>query len=397
MKSNNPNYPEKKDSTKKLLGKKCKKTNNNNISQFISNPLINHMNSNSIFIYDKNDYIKYFLSLINKNCLKCNNDEISFLKNVIRNNRIILESKNTSNLILVDNDIFEKINNYFVKNEINSDLGIYLKEKLLESDNRGNLSCRKLANLYFIDKGIKISKSTVNNVLRKELNYHYLKTCCKSNFLKNESGVLFCFGFIKSFVRALKSGFEPIFIDESKIELVNNHFKCWRMVNETIHFGNTSKIKNNLLLAVGKDFVSHYSITTENTNSNNFLIFLKELSEKLLLNKDKNYVFIMDNLICHKNDEVIKYLVNSRLCTIFNAPYCSMFNAVELAFRAIKRKIYANLYNSIEDVKNEINNYLKNENISLTLVANYCETLEQYLLYLENNKSVNLNNFITIQ
>ena len=95
-----------------------------------------------------------------------------------------------SNLILVKNDIFEK-------NEINSDLGIYLKLKLLESDNSSNLSCRKLANLFFIEKRIKISKSTANNFQRKELNYHYLKTCCKSNFLKKNLVYYFTLDLLK--------------------------------------------------------------------------------------------------------------------------------------------------------------------------------------------------------
>lgn len=206
-----------------------------------------------------------------------------------------------------------------------------------------------------------MSKSTVNNVLRKELNFHYLKTCYKTNYLKKEPGILFSF----------ESNLKPIFIDESKIQIINNHFKCWRLITETIHFGDPSKKKNNLLLAVGKDFVLHYKITQENTNRQIFLEFLKEINKKILANKNKKYFLIMDNLVCHKNDEVIKFLVKSKLCIIFNAPYNSIFNAIELSFMGIKQKIYSNLYNTIEDVKVEIKNYLENKEISLTLLANY--------------------------
>ena len=47
----------------------------------------------------------------------------------------------------------------------------------------------------------------------------------------------------------------------------------------------------------------------------------------------------------------------------------------------------------MEQVKSDIDNYLRGKEINMTLLANYTETLEQYILYIENNKSINLNNF----
>ena len=35
-----------------------------------------------------------------------------------------------------------------------------------------------------------------------------------------------------------------------------------------------------------------------------------------------------------------------------------MFNSAELAFRAIKRKIYSNIYDTIEQVYSDLKNYL---------------------------------------
>ena len=82
-----------------------------------------------------------------------------------------------------------------------------------------------MANTYFLKTGIKIGKTTVNNILRNELGFHYLKSTYKSNFLRHDAGILYCLGFLKTFIRCIKLGFYPIFIDETKIELMNNHFK----------------------------------------------------------------------------------------------------------------------------------------------------------------------------
>ena len=191
----------------------------------------------------------------------------------------------------------------------------------------------------------------------------------------------------------MELGFYPIFLDESKIELVNNHYKCWRFYREEIYFDNPGKQKNNLILAVGINKIFHYSLRVENTNATIFLDFLKELVEIIKEDKEKKYVIIMDNLVCHKKKEVINFLVESKTNVIFNARYMSIFNCVELAFRAIKKQIYANIYNSIDEIKNDIIEYLNNDIIKKTLIGNFCETISQYISYSEKNSDVNLNNF----
>ena len=79
--------------------------------------------------------------------------------------------------------------------------------------------------------------------MKNQLGYHFLKKTLKTNFLKNDYGILYSLCFIKIFVRSIKLGFKPIFIDETKIEMKNKHFKIWRLRNEQIYFGNSSKEK----------------------------------------------------------------------------------------------------------------------------------------------------------
>lgn len=151
---------------------------------------------------------------------------------------------------------------------------------------------------YFNVTGIKIGKSTINNKLRKELEFHYLRTTLKKNSTIQESGKLSNFSFIKAFTRSLKLGFIPIFLDKSKIELQNNQKKIWRLAHENLCYGNSSKDKINLLLAVGKDRVYASKIIKENTNTSIFIEFLEILFKELL---------IMDNLSILKTDEVINF------------------------------------------------------------------------------------------
>ena len=187
-------------------------------------------------------------------------------------------------------------------------------------------------------------------------------------------------------------GFIPIFVDESKIELINNHSKVWRLKSEQIYYGKCLRQKRNLLLAVGTNKILKYKITEENTTSQVFLDFLKETINALCEEKSERYIIILDNHSSHKTEEVVELLKEKKICVVFNAPYMSVFNAIELAFRSIKKIIYSNLYDSIEDVCTDVNKILNSEKIKQTLIYNYRETIDQYLLFLDSHKEKNLNN-----
>lgn len=113
MDSCESNSPSKAYPKNTLIGKKTIKNKVNNINQFINNPLISHINKDSSFVFDQNDYLKYFKSLTNKNCLKCNQNEITLLKNLCLKNRTFIESKKALDVIYIEKDLFQKIKSYF--------------------------------------------------------------------------------------------------------------------------------------------------------------------------------------------------------------------------------------------------------------------------------------------
>lgn len=93
-----------------------------------------------------------------------------------------------------------------------------------------------------------------------------------------------------------------------------------------------------------KENVIYYKISRTNTNEETFLDFMTEfLNQSKKINISK-YIIVMDNLSCHKTQKIINFFISNRINVIFNIPYMSQFNCVELAFRSIKQELYSNLY-----------------------------------------------------
>ena len=116
-------------------------------------------------------------------------------------------------------NLYDIIYDYFDVNKTPSKLSLFLQRKIENQKNREKLSCRNLAKEYYIETGKKVGKNTVNNKMKNNFGLHYLKTNPKSKFLTKDLGILYSMCFIKIFIRNIKLGFIPIFIDETKIEL----------------------------------------------------------------------------------------------------------------------------------------------------------------------------------
>ena len=247
--------------------------------------------------------------------------------------------------------------------------------------------------MYNNETGKSIGKSTVNNIIKKKLGLHYLKTTLKSNFLNTNEGIYYSLCFIKTFIRCISQGYEIIFVDESSIKSSNSIYWCWRGYTEQIYFGNYKQNKLNLILAVTIDSVLYYEFNKENTTSSLFLNFMKNLYDIISQNISIKYVIILDNFTGHKTEEIIQYFKAKRINILFNVQYASYFNAIELCFRSIKRMTYSKLYKNIEEIKLDIINFLKSDEINKTLLKNFREALQQYLLYSQQHKYDNINNF----
>ena len=99
----------------------------------------------------------------------------------------------------------------------------------------------------------------------------------------------------------------------------------------------------------------------------------------------------MDNLSSHLTADMFKYYDYEKLKIIFNVPYLSTFNMIELCFRQIKRDTYTHLYESIDELKKNIEEIILSEKFKGQLKSLFRETLETYLKFLIDYNNFNLN------
>ena len=307
MESNSPINKNDKLSKKYIIESSIKKNKkrkkkNNKIANFIKNPSITHFNIDSNFIYSEEDFLEYYKLIQNKNSIKLNNEEIYFLANKIEEINIASNLDKKNDFIELDEEICQKIINFKQENNKEDEVIKFLKEKIFNSKNRDNISCRKLSALYLKETGKFICKSTIHKLMKNKLGLHYVQTCKKSNFLNTDEGKYSCFAFIKILIKALILGFELIFVDESTFKLNKSNFKCWRKPNEHIYFGKSNKDKINLILAVTKEEILFHEMKNENINTLLFLEFMKGLNDIIKSKKDKKYLIILDNCTVHKTD-----------------------------------------------------------------------------------------------
>ena len=120
---------------------------------------------------------------------------------------------------------------------------------------------------------------------------------------------------------------------------------------------------------------------------------MKKVNELLKKITNKKYIIILDNFRGHKIKELFDYYKKEKLNIVFNIPYCSYFNCMQLCFRGLKQIFYSNIYNSTTEMKEDIKEYFESPNINKTLLLNYIETLLQYLSDFNEYRYKNLNNY----
>ncbi len=245
----------------------------------------------------------------NLNVIKLRDDEVTYLNKIIDDIDISLSYQKKEEYILLSKKIFESIFEFNSSIREKSDIGKFILEEIENNEDRSKLSCRNLAESYTNKTGKIIHKSQVNNIMRKKLGLHYLKTSIKTSKIMIKKNKLYSFCFIKVLVRAIKLGYKILFEDESSILVSNNNYKCWRFPDEKIFFGKGVKKRKNLILLVSEDNIIHYKINDKSTNEDSFLKFMEEAVKKIEEKNIKNYIIVMDNLSVHKTRKLIEFRV----------------------------------------------------------------------------------------
>lgn len=181
-------------------------------------------------------------------------------------------------------------------------------------------------------------------------------------------------------------------MDESKIQANNNNYRTWRQTNEVIYYNIDNKKTKNLIAAIDEKDIIYYQFNDDNTNENIFLNFMENLKLKLEKLKIDKYVIILDNFTGHKTPQLFNFYKVEKINVLFNSPYQSAFNCIELFFRLIKQKIYNKLFQNVDEVISEMINIFNDKNLGFSLNQNFRETLEEYYNFSIKYQGLNLDN-----
>ena len=324
--------------------------------------------------------------------MKPNESQYNILLSIYKNINDKFNSLNNSDFIEIQKEFYEY---FYHEQPITSKLSFESKnlDNLIKEQNScSSISIRKLTSEYLSKYDIKISKSKIYNILKYNLKYKYLKTSHKNIKSISISSKKQNFFVIKIICRVLLLKGVIVYVDESGFSNKNNNFRKWRKKNENCYQNIKKEEKINLILAVSNKKIYGYQLDINPTNSKRFKSFMENIIKNMSKEEIRETVFFMDNLTSHKTLEMYKFYKENKLKILFNTPYISSFNMVEYVFGYIKNITYKNLYSSLFELQQAINNIIESDKLRFTLEKLYKETLFNYINFIEQNKFMNLNN-----
>lgn len=316
------------------------------------------------------------------------NIDLNILNNEINNiNKEITYSEKINQLEILP-EFYSKLINLKEMDKSKSFYATRIKRIMEEYNLEKSISLSYIKNKYKELFNQDISIMTISRVLRFHLGMHYRKTIIKNPKLQKDKYILMSYGFIIGIIRAIESKLNIIFIDECGFQLENSNLKMWRKNGEEILGGPENNLKKriNLILAINKKeiLLAHY-YKNETVTSKEFLAFLKDLRNTISKKEMDRSILILDNATYHCSKDIKKYAKDEKIRILFNVPYKSTFNAIELCFHLIKNKIYKEINANISKLENRINFLINDEDINKNIKKLYLKTIYNYKEFYENN------------
>ena len=138
-------------------------------------------------------------------------------------------------------------------------------------------------------------------------------------------------------------------------------------------------------MAVSFNEILCYHLNENNTNSDLFIKFIKDLFNKIPEECKKNKLVIMDNEKFHLTKNVRKICEEYKIKLITISPYNSAQNMIELIFRLLKNILKRFNFKTIKNLENKIVDLIEGEEIKKILIKLYKSTLLYYKRFFEKN------------
>ena len=351
---------------------------------------------NNIFDISKETYffiqvktqIEKLVSGIDKNKIIPDINYINIIKEELNEMKTRLKNNCADNDIEIKREFYDALINLKEMNKENSYYAKKIKEIYDEYKGEKKITLRNIQIQYKQKNNQYISLMTISRILRNHLKIHYRKTTLKNPKLSNDNYLLMAFCFLFGIVKALEDKISLIYIDETGFELCNNNLYLWRKNEDNIYGGPTkdNKKRINVIMAIDKNeiILAHY-YNGESIGTNEFITFMEEIIENIGKNKIKNFMFILDNASYHLSKDVKEFSKKNQIKILFNIPYKSEFNAIEIAFHLIKNNLYKEIPTNQKELIKRILYYIDDKSINDYIPKVYIKTLETYVKFYEEN------------
>jgi transposase len=263
------------------------------------------------------------------------------------NDRIISNMKNNFNV-----DIKFNFNNQtiieFIKNTIKINPFLTKKEMRLKIVKKFNIkiSNKKLSLIY---KKLKLTKKKVKKRIIKDEKFIDKISEDRTKFI-NKMNTL--------------DKDKIISIDETGINNVLNRLFGYSEKGYDINIPITNKKNknNSIIIALTISGIIHYDVHQDSINVNSFNNFIINVINKL---KEKNYIFIFDNIKFHQNNEILNLIINNGHQYIFVPSYSPDLNPIENVNGILKQTIDKLILTDITNddiIKDNINHDINHDN-----------------------------------
>jgi transposase len=253
------------------------------------------------------------------------------------NDRIISNIKKNFNLDIKFDFNDDNIIN-FIKNTIKINPFLTKKEMRIKIINKFNIkiSNKKLSLIY---KKIKLTRKKVKKRVCKDEKFIDILSEERRKFINKINTI---------------DKDKIISIDETGINNVLNNLFGYaeKGIDINLPINNKKNTNNSIIIALTINGIIHYEIYQESINVKSFYDFIVNVLNKL---KEKNYVFLFDNIRFHKNKEILNLITSNGHKYIFTPGYSPDLNPIENVNGIIKQTIDKLILNDTLD-----NNVLKN-------------------------------------
>ena len=204
------------------------------------------------------------------------------------------------------------------------------------SNKKFTLSDVQVSLLEQVPTPVKISKTTISNILRYRLNYRYKKMNLQNVSISRQVNKNRIIENVNLHRQLEDRQHKLIFIDEFKYSVRSNKHYGWAPKGKSgylsLHLDNFSV---NVMIAYSKEAIEGVIANKSTNDQHVFMMLLMEMDK----NQPNNYAIIMDNASIHKTKNVRKLWDKLKILALTNDAYAPFLNPAEQLIMVIKTKL----------------------------------------------------------